>query len=78
MQHLAIHIRQPEIAAEVAGGQLQVIEAEQAQQRGMEVVDMDFAGHGAATKVRVMCWVLNGSGNGRGAGVTGNCGWACQ
>ena len=36
-----MHIRQPEIAALEPVGQLRVIEAEQVQQRGVQIVDVD-------------------------------------
>ena len=39
--HLAMHVGQPEIAALETVGQLGVIEAEQVQQRGVQVVDVN-------------------------------------
>ena len=41
LHHLARHVGQAEIAALEAVGQLQVVEAEQVQDRGVEVVDVD-------------------------------------
>jgi len=43
---LALHVGQPEIAAGVVVGQLFVIEAEQLQHGGMEIVDVDGLVHG--------------------------------
>ena len=40
LHHLAMHIGQPEVAAGVAIGELLVIEAEQLQDRGVQIVDV--------------------------------------
>ncbi len=39
--NLAVHIRQAEVAAGVVEGQLLVVEAQQVQDRRLEVVDVD-------------------------------------
>ena len=39
---IPVHIRQPEIAALEAIGQLRVVEAEQVQNGGVQIVDVDF------------------------------------
>src|SRR5262245_53486903 len=39
---MAVHIRQPKIASLEKVGQFFVIESEQVQQRGVEVMDVDF------------------------------------
>ena len=36
-----MHVRQPEVAARVAEGEAFVVEAQQVQNRGLEVVDVD-------------------------------------
>ena len=39
--HVAVHVGQAEVAAGVAVGELLVVEAEQVQDRGVQVVDVD-------------------------------------
>ena len=41
MHDVPVQVRQPEIPARVAVGQLRVIEAEEVEDRGVEVVDVD-------------------------------------
>src|SRR6478735_893238 len=41
LHHPAVHVRQPEIAAGVAVGEFFVVEAEEVEDRGVEVVDVD-------------------------------------
>ena len=43
----SVYVRQTEIAALVAIGQFFVIKAQQVQQRGLQVVDVDFVFHDA-------------------------------
>src|SRR5262245_13718989 len=47
VNHLSVHIRQPEIAAGVTIGEAFVVEAEQVQNRGVQVVDVDLVVNGA-------------------------------
>ena len=42
--HIPMHVRQTKIAALKTVGQLGVVEAEQVQDRGVQVVDVDFVG----------------------------------
>ena len=42
--HVSMHVGQAEIAALEAVGQLGVVEAEQVQDRGVQVVGVDFVG----------------------------------
>jgi hypothetical protein len=51
LHHFAIHIGEAEIAAEMAPGELEVIDAELVQDGRVQVVDVDFAGHGAVAHV---------------------------
>src|SRR5689334_18730515 len=48
---LALHIRQTEVAALETVGELRVIEAEQVQQRRVQVVDVDFVFRGVEAEV---------------------------
>ena len=41
LHHVAVHVGQPEVAALEAEGQLRVIEAQQVQDRRLQVVDVD-------------------------------------
>ena len=41
--HLAMHVGQAEVAAGVAVGETLVVEAQQVQDRGVQVVDVDAA-----------------------------------
>ncbi len=49
MNHLAVNVGEPEIAAGIIERQLRVVESEQVQQRGMPVVDMDRLVDGLVT-----------------------------
>src|ERR1041385_6174458 len=42
LHNLTLHIREPEVAALEAIGKLLVIEAEQVQERGMQIMDVNF------------------------------------
>ena len=46
LHHLAVHVGQAEVAAGVAVGELLVVEAQQVQDRGVQVVDVDLVLHG--------------------------------
>ena len=48
--HLAIHICQTKTPARVAAGEFLVIEAQEMQHRGLQIVDMDGIGVGTLTK----------------------------
>src|SRR6266496_2587659 len=47
LDHLAVNVGQTEIAAVVAVGELFVIETEQVENGGVEIVNVDFVFHGA-------------------------------
>ena len=49
--HIPMHVGQTEIAALEAVGQLGVVEAEQVQDRGVEVVDVDFVRRGVEAEL---------------------------
>ena len=51
MHHFAMHVGQTKIAAGIAVGQLQVIEAQQVQHRGVQVVQVDFVFDGVVAVV---------------------------
>ena len=46
MDHVSVHIRKAEVAARVAVRQLLVVETQQVQERGVQVVDVDIVLHG--------------------------------
>ena len=45
MHDVAMHVGQSEVAAGVAIGQLRVVDPQQVQDRGVQVVDFDFVSH---------------------------------
>jgi len=51
IDHSAVHVGQPEVAACVAVGQSFVIEAEQVKHGGMEVVDRNGIFNGSETEI---------------------------
>ena len=51
MHHLAVDVGQAEVAAGVAVGELGVVEAEQVQDRGVQVVDVDLVLDGVVAVV---------------------------
>src|SRR5204862_5570656 len=57
--HLAVIVREPEIAAVVAIGQFLVIEAQQTQDRGVKIVDVHLVLDGARSKL--ICRAVNGA-----------------
>ena len=50
LHDFAFNIRQPEVAALKTIGEFRVIEAEQMQKRGVQIVDMDFVLHDVKTE----------------------------
>ena len=48
MDHVPVHVGQPAVDAVVADGQLRVVDAEQVQDRGVDVVDLGRVACGRA------------------------------
>ena len=55
LHHVPLHVRQPEVAAGVAVGQLLVVQPEQVQHRGVQVVDVDLVLDGVVARSRRSC-----------------------
>src|SRR6266542_3597892 len=49
--NLAVHVGQPEVASAVAVGELCVIQAQQVQNRGVQIVDVNLVLHGLEAEI---------------------------